>query len=92
MQSWKSFFDTVEECSSCIVIHIVVFPYDLIYDAIGYEYTKVIKEQRETESAEEELDRIKTERRKAERELERLRRILEGDQKKKKTEEPPPSE
>ncbi|MCD4664472.1 MAG: hypothetical protein K8R68_04310 [Bacteroidales bacterium] len=52
-------------------------------------FEQIIKEQRETESAEEELDRIKNERRKAERELERLRRILEGDQKKKKTDEPP---
>lgn len=52
-------------------------------------FEQIIKEQRETESAEEELDRIKNERRKAERELERLRRILEGEQKKKKTDEPP---
>jgi len=47
-------------------------------------FEQIIKEQRETESAEEELDRIKTERRKAERELERLRRILEGESKKPK--------
>ena len=41
-------------------------------------FEQIIREQRETESAEQELERIKTERRKAERELERLRRILEG--------------
>lgn len=50
-------------------------------------FEQIIKEQRETESAEEELDRIKAERRNAERELERLRRILEGDLKKKKKED-----
>ena len=56
-------------------------------------FEQIIKEQRETESAEEELDRIKTERRKAERELERLRRILEGDiKKKKKDNKEPPSQ
>jgi len=43
-------------------------------------FEQIIKERRETESAEEELDRIKNERRKAERELERLRKILEGQQ------------
>ncbi len=53
-------------------------------------FEQIISEQQETESAEEELERIKAERRKAEIELERLRRILEGDQKKKKTKEPPP--
>ncbi len=53
-------------------------------------FEQIIREQRQTESAEEELQRIKAERRKAERELERLRRILEGDKKKKKTSEPPP--
>ncbi len=53
-------------------------------------FEQIIREQRETESAEEELERIKSERRKAERELERLRRILQGDQKKKES-EPPPS-
>ncbi|KAA0226669.1 hypothetical protein KJ068_04755 [bacterium] len=42
-------------------------------------FEQIIKEQRETESAEAELERIKDERRKAERELERLRRILEGE-------------
>ncbi|MBN1154764.1 hypothetical protein JXB12_07575 [candidate division KSB1 bacterium] len=42
-------------------------------------FEQIIREQRETESAEEELERIKNERQKAERELERLRRILEGD-------------
>jgi hypothetical protein len=42
-------------------------------------FEQIIKEQRETESAEAELERIKEERRKAERELERLRRILEGE-------------
>jgi len=41
-------------------------------------FEQIIKERRETESAEEELERIKEERRKAERELERLRKILEG--------------
>ncbi len=41
-------------------------------------FEQIIKERRETESAEEELDRIKDERRKAEKELERLRKILEG--------------
>jgi hypothetical protein len=41
-------------------------------------FEQIIRERRETESAEEELDRIREERRKAERELERLRRILEG--------------
>ncbi|MBN1997406.1 hypothetical protein JW935_07635 [candidate division KSB1 bacterium] len=41
-------------------------------------FEQIIRERRETESAEEELDRIKEERRKAERELERLRKILEG--------------
>ena len=51
-------------------------------------FEQIINEQRETESAEEELDKIKAERRKAERELERLRRMLEGD--KKKTTEPHP--
>lgn len=47
-------------------------------------FEQIIKEQRETESAEEELERIKAERRKAERELERLRRILEGEAQKNK--------
>jgi len=42
-------------------------------------FEQIIKEQRETESAEAELERIKDERRKAERELDRLRRILEGE-------------
>ncbi len=41
-------------------------------------FEQIIRERRETESAEEELERIKEERRKAERELERLRKILEG--------------
>jgi hypothetical protein len=50
-------------------------------------FEQIIKEQRETESAEEELERIKNERRKAERELERLRRILEGEAQKSKTKE-----
>jgi hypothetical protein len=45
-------------------------------------FEQIIREQRETESAEKELERIKEERRKAERELERLRRILEGEAKK----------
>lgn len=47
-------------------------------------FEKIIREQRETESAEEELERIKIERRKAERELDRLRRILEGKEEPKK--------
>jgi len=50
-------------------------------------FEQIIREQRETESAEDELERIKDERRKAERELERLRRILEGDEKQKKVKE-----
>ena len=41
-------------------------------------FEQIIKERRETESAEEELQRIREERHKAERELERLRKILEG--------------
>jgi hypothetical protein len=41
-------------------------------------FEQIIRDRRETESAEEELERIREERRKAERELERLRRILEG--------------
>lgn len=41
-------------------------------------FEQIIKERRETESAEVELERIKEERRKAEKELERLRKILEG--------------
>ncbi len=45
-------------------------------------FEQIIREQRQTESAEKELERIKEERRKAERELERLRRILEGEAKK----------
>jgi hypothetical protein len=40
-------------------------------------FEQIIRERRQTESAEEELNRIKEERRKAERELERLRKILE---------------
>lgn len=42
-------------------------------------FEQIIREQRETESAEAELERIKDERRKAERELSRLRQILEGE-------------
>ncbi|NOZ57629.1 MAG: DUF1682 domain-containing protein [Calditrichaeota bacterium] len=49
-------------------------------------FEKVIREQREAESAEKELERIKAERRKAERELERLRNILEQEAKKKQQE------
>ena len=45
-------------------------------------FEKIIREQRATESAEAELERIKAERVRAEKELERLRRILEGDLKK----------
>ncbi len=41
-------------------------------------FEQIIRDRRETESAEEELERIREERRKAERELERLRKILEG--------------
>jgi hypothetical protein len=50
-------------------------------------FEQIIKEQRETESAEDELERIKEERRKAERELERLRRILEGEAERQKQEQ-----
>ncbi|MDZ7292179.1 MAG: hypothetical protein ONB44_20425 [candidate division KSB1 bacterium] len=57
-------------------------------------FEQIIKEQRETESAEQELERIKEERRKAEKELERLRRILEGEAERQKVEQgndsPPP--
>ncbi|MFQ5750485.1 MAG: hypothetical protein ACE5HI_00690 [bacterium] len=42
-------------------------------------FEQIIKEQKETEAAEAELERIKTERLRAEKELERLRRILEGE-------------
>jgi len=45
-------------------------------------FEKIIREQRATESAEAELERIKAERVRAEKELERLRRILEGNLKK----------
>jgi len=45
-------------------------------------FEKIIQEQRVTESAEAELERIKAERVRAEKELERLRRILEGNVKK----------
>ncbi|HPG38644.1 MAG TPA: hypothetical protein PLP19_12395 [bacterium] len=41
-------------------------------------FEQIIKEKKETESAEQELQRIKDEREKAEKELERLKRILEG--------------
>lgn len=41
-------------------------------------FEQIIKEKKETESAEQELQRIKDEREKAEQELERLKRILEG--------------
>ncbi|MDZ7338169.1 MAG: hypothetical protein ONB30_06505 [candidate division KSB1 bacterium] len=40
-------------------------------------FEQIIRERRQTETAEQELERIKEERRKAERELERLRKILE---------------
>ncbi|MBC8185622.1 hypothetical protein H8E88_31430 [candidate division KSB1 bacterium] len=59
-------------------------------------FEEIIREQQEAESTEEELDKIKTERIKAEKEIERLRRLLEQDQKKKepekkkKPEQPPP--
>jgi chromosome segregation ATPase len=43
-------------------------------------FEQIIRERRETESAEEELERIRDERRKAEQELERLRKILEGEE------------
>lgn len=49
-------------------------------------FEQIIKEQRETEAAEAELERIKDERRKAERELDRLRRILEGEAKRQQQE------
>ncbi len=49
-------------------------------------FEQIIKEQRETEAAETELERIKDERRKAERELDRLRRILEGEAKRQQQE------
>ncbi|MFQ5708576.1 MAG: hypothetical protein ACE5HO_14060 [bacterium] len=57
-------------------------------------FEQIIKEQRQTESAEAELERIKDERRRAEKELERLRKILEGeasdaDQAKKNDEDKP---
>ncbi|MCH6560107.1 hypothetical protein IH799_07110 [candidate division KSB1 bacterium] len=45
-------------------------------------FEKIIREQRATESAEAELERIKAERVRAEKELARLRRILEGNLKK----------
>ncbi len=48
-------------------------------------FEEIIREQQEAESTEEELDKIKTERIKAEKEIERLRRLLEQDQKKKET-------
>lgn len=41
-------------------------------------FEEIIKEQKETEAAEKELQRIKEERIKAEKELERLRRLIEG--------------
>lgn len=61
-------------------------------------FEKIIREQRESASAEEELARIKEERRKAEQELDRLRQILEGSKaarngesaQEKKKDEPPP--
>ncbi len=42
-------------------------------------FEQIIREQRETESAEAELDRIRAERVRAEKELQRLRSILEGE-------------
>jgi len=48
-------------------------------------FEQIIREKKDTESAEQELQRIKEEREKAEKELERLKRILEG-----KEEVPPP--
>ncbi len=42
-------------------------------------FEEIVREQRETESAEAELERIRAERIRAEKELERLRRILEGE-------------
>ena len=50
-------------------------------------FEQIIKEQRETESAEAELERIKEERRTAEKELERLRQILEGEARRQQEEE-----
>ncbi|MFQ5675558.1 MAG: transporter [bacterium] len=49
-------------------------------------FEKIVKEQRDTESAEAELERIKAERLRAEKELERLRKILEGELKKEQPE------
>jgi len=48
-------------------------------------FEQIIKEKKDTESAEQELERIKQEREKAEKELDRLKRILEG-----KEQVPPP--
>lgn len=45
-------------------------------------FEQIIKERRETDSAEAELEAIKEERRKAEQELARLQKLLEGDTKK----------
>ena len=42
-------------------------------------FEQIIREQDETESAEAELERIRAERIRAEKELERLRRVLEGE-------------
>ncbi|NOY76923.1 MAG: hypothetical protein GXO76_03520 [Calditrichaeota bacterium] len=51
-------------------------------------FEQIVREQKETEAAEKELERIKAERRKAETELQKLRELLEGKKKKeqKKTE------
>ncbi len=47
-------------------------------------FEQIIREQKETESAEDELERIKEERRKAERELDRLRKVLDNSKTSKK--------
>ena len=51
-------------------------------------FEQIIKERRETDSAEAELEAIKEERRKAEQELARLQKLLEGDSKKEEEKKP----
>jgi len=51
-------------------------------------FEQIIKERRETDSAEAELEAIKEERRKAEQELARLQKLLEGDSKKEEKKKP----
>jgi len=55
-------------------------------------FEQIVEEQRATESAEAELERIRAERIRAEKELERLRRILEGEAQQPATQQPPPDE